>query len=281
MSASTIPAGLTVDLTYDGASQAPVGAGSYAVTGTVNDPRYQGSASGTLVVAKAPQTIGFSAIPDQTATATVGLAATGGGSGNPVTFAVTSGPGVITGGTNLSFTTAGIVSVTASQLGNGNYDAAPDVERTFAVTKTNATITLAGLNQIYDGTVRVVSATTVPPGLTVDLTYDGGPTAPIAAGSYAVGATVNDARYQGSATGTLAVAKAAQAITFAAIPDQSATATVSLSATGGGSGNPVTFAVTSGPGVITGCGMAPVRAQVRASQIGPKKIKAVGFIRRS
>jgi hypothetical protein len=32
--------------------------------------------------------------------------------------------------------------------------------------------------------------------------------------------------------------------------------------------------------MISGCGMAPVRAQVKASQTGPKKVKAVGFINR-
>ena len=51
--ATTTPAGLTVAFTYDGSATVPVNAGSYAVTATVNDINYQGSASGTLVINKA------------------------------------------------------------------------------------------------------------------------------------------------------------------------------------------------------------------------------------
>lgn len=48
--ATTSPAGLTVNFTYDGGSMAPVNVGSYAVVATIDDPNYQGSASGTLVI---------------------------------------------------------------------------------------------------------------------------------------------------------------------------------------------------------------------------------------
>ena len=48
--ATTVPAGLTVDFTYDGSPTAPSAEGSYAVTGTVNDAIYSGSAAGTLVI---------------------------------------------------------------------------------------------------------------------------------------------------------------------------------------------------------------------------------------
>ena len=51
--ATTAPAGLTVDLTYDGSASAPAAAGSYAVTGTVNNANYAGTGTGTLVIAKA------------------------------------------------------------------------------------------------------------------------------------------------------------------------------------------------------------------------------------
>ena len=48
--ATTEPAGLTVEFTYDGSPTAPSAVGSYAVTGTVVDAMYQGSASGTLAI---------------------------------------------------------------------------------------------------------------------------------------------------------------------------------------------------------------------------------------
>jgi large repetitive protein len=48
-----MPAGLVVEFTYDGSATAPTAAGSYAVTGTVNEANWQGSATGTLTIAKA------------------------------------------------------------------------------------------------------------------------------------------------------------------------------------------------------------------------------------
>ena len=48
--AGTLPAGLTVALTYDGSPTPPVNPGSYDVVATIVDPVYAGSAEGTLVV---------------------------------------------------------------------------------------------------------------------------------------------------------------------------------------------------------------------------------------
>jgi hypothetical protein len=73
------------------------------------------------------------------------------------------------------------------------------------VDKASATVTLSGLNQAYDGGAKSVTVTTTPSPLNVVLTYAGAATAPSAVGSYAVAATVNDANYQGSATGTLTI----------------------------------------------------------------------------
>lgn len=53
----TDPVGLTVDITYDGFSTEPTDAGSYAVVATVNDANYDGTASDTLVISKAPVTV--------------------------------------------------------------------------------------------------------------------------------------------------------------------------------------------------------------------------------
>lgn len=53
VTAATTPGGLSVTITYNGSTTAPVNAGTYTVAATVTDPRYSGSASGTLVTAKA------------------------------------------------------------------------------------------------------------------------------------------------------------------------------------------------------------------------------------
>jgi hypothetical protein len=55
--ATTTPSGLAVTFTYNGSTTVPTSAGSYTVVGTINDPNYQGSATGTLVIAPAPLTI--------------------------------------------------------------------------------------------------------------------------------------------------------------------------------------------------------------------------------
>jgi T5SS/PEP-CTERM-associated repeat protein len=126
VTATTMPAGLTVTFTYDGNGWAPTNVGSYAVTGTVNDANWQGSAADTLVVGKASQTITFPAIAPKKVSDAVGLAATA-SSGLPVSFAVDAGPGNIAGNTNLTFSGAGDVYAKALQAGDGNWAAAPDV----------------------------------------------------------------------------------------------------------------------------------------------------------
>ena len=76
---------------------------------------------------------------------------------------------------------------------------------TGTILKATASILLGNLAQTYDGSPKTASATTTPPDLTVALTYDGAATGPIAAGSYAVAATVNDPNYAGTASDTLVI----------------------------------------------------------------------------
>ena len=71
-----------------------------------------------------------------------------------------------------------------------------------------ATITLGNLAQTYDGAPEPVAVTTVPPGLTVNVTYNGSTNVPVNAGSYNVLATVIDPTYVGSATNTLVISQA-------------------------------------------------------------------------
>ncbi len=80
-----------------------------------------------------PQLITFPAIPDQAVTGTLVLSATGGESGNPVTFAITSGPATIDSADVLSFTGTGTVTVTAYQAGSQRHLPATSVSRTFTV----------------------------------------------------------------------------------------------------------------------------------------------------
>ena len=118
VSVTTEPTGLSVAVTYDGNAVAPVNAGSYAVLARVNDGgNYFGTVVGALTVAKAAQTIAFTAPAPTTLGKPVTLAATA-SSGLPVTFAVT-GPAALSGST-LTFSAAGTATVTATQAGDGN-----------------------------------------------------------------------------------------------------------------------------------------------------------------
>jgi hypothetical protein len=254
--ATTSPAGLNVTFAYAPAAGgsalpgAPTNAGSYTVTATVNEANYQGSATGTLVIAKAAQTISFAALPARTyGDAPFTLTATT-SSGLPVSY-VSSTPAVASvSGSTVTLLTGGSTTLTASQAGNDNYLPAAAVDQTLSVAKAAATVTLGALAATYDGTAKAASATTSPAGLNVTFAYapaGGGaalPGAPTNAGSYTVTATVADARYQGSATGTLVVAKADQTISFGPLSSRpldaaafALTATVS-------SGLPVTYAAS-------------------------------------
>lgn len=85
---------------------------------------------------------------------------------------------------------------------------------TYQLSKTIATITLGDLNATYDGTPKAATVTTDPAGLAVGITYNDSSTAPTNAGSYTVVATINDFNYQGTASGTLVINKAAATITL-------------------------------------------------------------------
>jgi hypothetical protein len=73
------------------------------------------------------------------------------------------------------------------------------------VGNTPATVTLSNLVQAYTGTARSVTATTDPPGITVNITYSGSATAPTNPGTYAVVATISSQTYAGTANGTLVI----------------------------------------------------------------------------
>ena len=81
--------------------------------------------------------------------------------------------------TQIIFTGTGTVSIVASQAGDINWNPAPSITNTFIVTKAVAQVILSNLFQTYNGSNRVVTASTIPTGLAVDIIYDGGVTAPV------------------------------------------------------------------------------------------------------
>jgi len=133
VSVTTDPAGLNLTITYNGSSSAPSNAGSYPVVATVNNSNYEGSASGTLMVSQASQSISFSTA----STARVGeirnLSATATPSSLPVSFSSSDTSMASFSASSVTFQTPGIVTLTASQSGNGHYLAASNVAVTISV----------------------------------------------------------------------------------------------------------------------------------------------------
>jgi hypothetical protein len=124
-------------VTFSVTGPATLSGGTLSITGTGTVTANQAGNTTYAAAPAATQSIVLSALTAQTitftdslptaATYTTGLtypiSATGGGSGNPVTFSVT-GPATLSGGT-LSITGTGTVTVTANQAGNTTYAAAP------------------------------------------------------------------------------------------------------------------------------------------------------------
>jgi hypothetical protein len=76
---------------------------------------------------------------------------------------------------------------------------------TLVISKIAASIALSGLTITFDGTGHAATATTTPAELAVTFTYNGSVIEPVLARTYAVVATINDARYQGTQTGSMVI----------------------------------------------------------------------------
>ncbi len=244
-------------------------AGNYDVVVT-NGAGSVPSNAATLTVNKLGQTITFATLADRAYTTTpINLTASA-DSGLTVVLSVQSGPASLSG-SDLTITGIGTVTVRAAQAGDATYNAAANVDRSFAVAKATATVTLGNLSATYNGSAKSATATTNPASLSVDFTYDATATAPTNAGSYAVVGTINEANYQGTANGTLVIAKADQTISFTGPANQAFTATpIALSATASSSLG-VTFSVQSGPATVSGSNLTLTGAgsvTVRAAQSG-------------
>jgi hypothetical protein len=109
---TTVPAGLSVAVTYNGKVNEPIGAGSYTVVATANSANYAGSGTGTLVVRKAQASVKLGGL-FQTYSGTplrVNVMTTPGGLPTRVTY---------NGTTNLPVN-IGIYRVTATITGNNH-----------------------------------------------------------------------------------------------------------------------------------------------------------------
>ncbi len=140
---------------------------------------------------------------------------------------------------------------------------------TGSVGEQQAEVELSELFHIFDGTTKSPIITTSPPGLAVNITYNGSGVAPIDAGTYQIAAVVTEPGYAGSAEGTMEVAKADQVIFIPGVDAKTfgdpsfplgATTTSGLSLSYSSSNQGVATVNSSGIVTINGAGFAELFA---------------------
>ncbi len=260
------------------------------------------SAGADLVVNQAPQAISFSGIAAHTyGDAPFPVNATGGQSGNQVTFAVggtdqcalsnpsggTDSTGNGTGQATVNITGAGSCTVTASQAGNADYLPAAPVPQSFSIAKATPQLGWTAPADIVYGTPLSstqldATVTTAGPTGTLSYTVDGGTSDAtgqvLGAGKHMLTVlftpdAASSANYTAASTSVaITVDKAPQAISLATIPNHVyLDAPFALAATGGGSGNPVTYTaagnctVSGATVTITGAGSCTITANQAGS----------------
>jgi hypothetical protein len=229
--------------------------------------------SADLTVLKADQTITFAALagksfgdPDFSVSATVS-------SGLAVTFSATGNCSVL--GSTVHLTSGGSCTITASQPGNANFNAAVDVPRSFSISTASQTITFGALTGKIFGDPDFAVSATASSSLTVSFSAAGNCTVTgsavhiTGAGSCTITASqAGDGNFGPAADvpQSFSIAKAGQTITFGALagktfgnPDFSVSATSS-------SGLAVVFGATGSCSVtgstvhITGAGSCTATA---------------------
>ena len=115
----------------------------------------------TFAISKADQAITFSTITDKALSAgTLSISASGGASGNAVTFTSATASKCTVAATTVTFVAVGTCTITANQLGTANYNAASQVQQSFIILKsTSRTITFPTTSfSLNYGTTQTVSA---------------------------------------------------------------------------------------------------------------------------
>jgi hypothetical protein len=246
-------------------------ASTFTANGTAGGPyNVAASASGTntanfaLTNQKANQTISFTSTAPSNAKvggATYTVAATGGASGNAVTFSIDSSASSVCSisGSTVSFTATGTCVIDGNQAGSSNYNAAPQAQQSFTVNKGDQTISFGTLaNKRMDQGPITVSAT-ASSGLTVAFTSATTSVCTVSATTVTllhIGTCTINANQAGNSDWNTApqvqqsftISIGNQGISFTSSAPTNATvggATYMVSATGGGSGNAVSFTIDS------------------------------------
>jgi len=204
--ATGLPSGLTVNTATGQISGTPTQAGGFNVLLTTTNANGTGQTS-TLVLTAAKAQLTVTTVSQSRVYSTANPALTvnySGFVGADSATSLTTAP-VATTSAVLS-SPVGLYAITAGGGASSDY-AFNYVAGGLTITQATAAVNLSGLSLTYNGSPQAAIASTTPVGLPVALTYDGSASVPSAPGSYAVVATVTDTNYQGTASGTLTIAK--------------------------------------------------------------------------
>lgn len=276
-----LPVGLALTDNGDGTatlSGRASGAGTYAVTITAgNRTLPDATQTFTLTVAPAAQTITVTSTPPSAPVAgdEYQIRATGGASGNPLTYSVdpASRPSACSVDSSglVVFTGAGPCVIDIDQAGNADYASAARVTQSMAVGRLSQVITFTSVRPASPAVGGTFHVTATGGGSGNPVTFAIDPFS--AAGACALGTgdvvsftgvgqciidadQAGNSEYDDAPTAFLVinVAKGAQSITYTSNPGRARyLGTYPVTATGGDSGQPVTFAVdpSSDAGVCT------------------------------
>jgi hypothetical protein len=248
--ATTTPSGLTVTFTYNGSSTVPTAAGSYTVVGTISDSNYQGSSNNTLVIGKATPAISWAApaaIAYGTALSAAQLDASSTVAGTFV-YSPPAGTALTVGSQTLS--------VTFTPTDSTDYNTATSTVQ-LTVNKATPAIPWAAPAAITYGTALSAAQLNASSTVAGTFVYTPAVGAVLSVGTQTLSVTFTptDSSDYTTATGTvqLTVNTIPQTISFTSpSPLTYGSAPITLTATGGASGNPIIFSIISGSGSITG-----------------------------
>ena len=269
------------------ASQA--GNGNYNAATAVNQ---------SFTVAKASQTITFGALGDKTVGAAPFAVSAVASSGLSVSFTSMTTAVCTVSGTTATIVAPGSCTLRATQAGNANYSAAPNVDQSFIVSPASIsqTISFGVLGSQTFGAVPFAISATASSGLPVSFasltapvcTLSGNTVSIVAAGTCTIEASqAGNASYAAApnVNQSFTVAKATQTITFGALTDRPlGTAPFSIGATAS-SGLAVSFASLTTPVcTVSGSTLTLVAAgtcTIQASQAGNGNYAAAANVNQS
>ena len=231
----------------------------------------------TLTISKNSQSITFGSISTKTYGDSSFTASVSANSGLTVTLTPSDTSICTVSGSTVSIVSVGTCSLTASQAGNGSYEAAASVTRTFTISPKAITMSVAFSDKTYDGSSSAsVSGTPTLSGLvTGDANYvavDTGEIAgvfatPTAGSNKTVGVSLGDDvlitgssgdrsdRYTVTVSGTptASISKANQStVTVTSASSMVFGQTIPLVATGGSGSGALSYAQVSGPCTVSG-----------------------------